>query len=261
MSLADDIRRAYDGTGEAWNEGPAVVYRALAEPVLEVAGAVAGLQVLDVGSGSGALADELARRGARVLALDLSLGMLRQGARGRPPAAVADVRALPVRRGCADLVTASFVLNHVDDPVAGFREMGRALRHGGRVLATTFAGEGRHPAKRVLDEVAVRHGFAAPAWYASVKSGLMPLLSSPARFADAAREAGLREVQVTHVPVSLHLTPARLVAWRFGMPHLAPFVAGLPGQARRAMVREAEGAVEGITQPVLMGVLVLQGTA
>ena len=261
MTLTEEIRRAYDDAGEAWSAGPAPVYRALAQPVLDAAGDVSGLRVLDLGAGSGGLSEELVRRGARAIALDLSLGMLRRGASQRPPAVVADVRALPVRTACADLVTASFVLNHLEDPDPALREVARALRPGGRVLATTFDSDAPHPAKTVLDQVAVGHGYVEPAWYASAKSGFMPLLGSPERFAAAAAQTGLSDVHVEQVPVRLALPPARLAAWRLGMPHLAPFVAALRPAARAALVADAQQAVAGLTEPVLVGVLLLRARA
>lgn len=257
MSLTDAIRDAYDRVGEAWSEGPARVYRALAQPVLDAAGDVTGVRVLDVGTGSGVLADALVRRGARVVGLDLSHGMLRRDAPRRPPAVVADVLALPVRAGAADLVTASFVLNHLSSPAAGIRELARTLRPGGLLLATTFEGEAPHPAKSLLDEVAAAHGWAAPDWYVQVREGRLPLLATPSLFLCAAREAGLAGARVERVPVTLVLSPEQLVGWRLGMAQLAPFVAGLGEQARRALQQEAVAAVAAVTDPVEMSVLLL----
>jgi ubiquinone/menaquinone biosynthesis C-methylase UbiE len=255
------MRQAYDLTGQAWSDGPATVYRALAEPILAAAGDVSGARVLDVGTGSGVLADELVRRGAEVLGADLSFGMLRRDAALRPPAVVADVLALPVRAGSVDLVTASFVLNHLDVPAAGIREIAAALRPGGRLLATTFEGEAPHPAKPVLEAVAVRHGFVPPAWYASVKGGLMPLLATCELFEQAARDAGLSRVRTERVPVNLELSVPQLVSWRLGMAHTAPFVAGLSEEQRRALVADAEEAVAAVAEPVQMAVLLLDAAA
>jgi ubiquinone/menaquinone biosynthesis C-methylase UbiE len=258
VNVTEQIRRAYDRSGDAWNDGPATVYRALAEPVLEAAGDVAGKRVLDVGTGSGVLADELVRRGAAVLAVDLSWSMLRRGAADRPPAAVADVRALPLRQGSVDLATAAFVLNHLDVPVDGLRQIARVLRPGGRLLATTFEGEAPHPAKPLLDEVAARHGFVPPGWYSCVKEHLLPLLASPERFEAAAREAGIARATARRVEVSLDLTVPQLVAWRMGMAHLAPFVAALDGERRAALVADAEAVAAALAEPVQMGVLLLE---
>lgn len=258
MTLTDAIRLAYDRVGEEWHDGPARVYRALAQPVLDAAGDVRGRAALDVGTGSGVLADELSRRGARVVGSDLSQGMLRRAARKRPPAVVADVRALPFGEGRFDLVTASFVLNHLDDPVRGLRELRRVLRPGGTLLATTFEGEAPHPVKRVVEEVTARHGHVVPDWYLSLKSGTLPLLSTPALFSDAARDAGLARARVERVPVSLALSPRELVEWRLGMAQLAPFVARLTPERRALLVAEAEAAAAPHAEPVTMTVLLLR---
>ena len=260
MTLSQEIRAAYDRIGDAWNDGPARVYRALAQPVLDVAGDVRGARVVDVGTGSGVLADELVRRGAQVFGLDLSHGMLLRDREQRPPAVVADVCALPLPDGAAELVTAAFVLNHLEQPGAGIRELARVVRPGGRVLATTFEGEAPHPAKPLVEAVAARHGHVLPEWYQAVKRGTLPLLSTPELFARAAQEAGLVGARVDRVEVSLELSPSEMVAWRLGMAQLAPFVAALAPEQRAALVADAEQAlaeVPDVDAPVQMAVLLL----
>jgi ubiquinone/menaquinone biosynthesis C-methylase UbiE len=261
VSLTQEIRAAYDRVGDTWSEGPARVYRALAQPVLDAAGDVAGRRALDVGTGSGVLADALVRRGAHVVGVDLSHGMLASRAAVRPPGVVADVRALPVQASSVDLVTASFVLNHLDVPAEGLRELARVGRPGARLLATTFEGEAPHPAKQLVEEVAARHGYAAPAWYDAVKSLTLPLLSTPELFAASAGDAGLDDAQVRRVEVALRLSPAELVAWRLGMAHLAPFVADLDEERRAALVAQAQEAVASVTGSVRMSVLLLAARA
>jgi ubiquinone/menaquinone biosynthesis C-methylase UbiE len=70
--------------------------------------------VLDVGAGPGADSAELRCRGLRVIALDLSLGMLRSGERAYPGARVqADMAALPLR-SVADGLWVNASLLHVE---------------------------------------------------------------------------------------------------------------------------------------------------
>jgi 2-polyprenyl-3-methyl-5-hydroxy-6-metoxy-1,4-benzoquinol methylase len=90
--------------------------------VLEVAGPVRGLAVLDVGTGDGTYAVAMARRGARVCAVDVSSGALAQASRNTREAGVAlaaaaaNARQLPFRSGRFDLVLAVTVLCFVQSP-------------------------------------------------------------------------------------------------------------------------------------------------
>ena len=79
---------------------------------------LAGRLVLDLGAGAGVAGRAALAAGARrVVAVDLSEGMLRRGGGGRPVAA--DAVALPFRDGSFDLVVAAFCLNHLDSLAAG----------------------------------------------------------------------------------------------------------------------------------------------
>src|SRR5207249_8210211 len=105
-------------------------------PAFERLGDVRGLRVLDLGCVHGMAAVVLARRGARVTALDLSLGYLEE-ARRRARAngvAVAFVKADGERLPFADSVFArvwgNAVLHHLDLGRAA-AELRRVLRPGG----------------------------------------------------------------------------------------------------------------------------------
>lgn len=63
--------------------------------MLDLAGAGAGERVLDVGCGDGAVAGRLAERGVWVVAVDLSLAMVRSARQRGAVPVVADMRALP----------------------------------------------------------------------------------------------------------------------------------------------------------------------
>lgn len=106
--------------------------------VLDLAAPAAGETVADAGCGNGAYLAELARRSftGRVIGADLSAGML-AAARGRAPSAAllaADVSALPLADGVADLTLAMHMLYHVPDPLLAVRELRRVTRRGGRVV-------------------------------------------------------------------------------------------------------------------------------
>ncbi|HEY1824157.1 MAG TPA: class I SAM-dependent methyltransferase, partial [Trebonia sp.] len=118
-------------------------------PRVDLAAKVFGLAVpapsdtiVDVGCGNGMYLAELGRRGfsGRVLGVDLSSGML-MAARDRLAAAVksaafasANVTALPLRDGVADLTLAAHMLYYVPEPADALRELRRVTRSGGRVV-------------------------------------------------------------------------------------------------------------------------------
>jgi demethylmenaquinone methyltransferase/2-methoxy-6-polyprenyl-1,4-benzoquinol methylase len=99
----------------------------------------AGL-VLDVATGTGALARALRQAGARsVTAVDFSSEMLQFAALGIEPGSgiclmYADAMALPFADGAFDACTIGFGLRNLPDFQAGLYEMARVLRPGGRLV-------------------------------------------------------------------------------------------------------------------------------
>ena len=115
----------------------AVTERLERDVVLELAGSLEGLDVLDVGCGDGAYALAAARAGAHVTGLDRS-GAAVAAARARTEGEglalelqVADARALPFPAARFDVVLAVTVLCFVEDPAQAIAEMARVLRPGG----------------------------------------------------------------------------------------------------------------------------------
>ena len=104
--------------------------------------------VLDLGSGTGHAAAAMKKRWpkSQVLALDLSLPMLRQSRRQagwwRPFTRLcADARALPLADGSVDLVFANLSLAWMEDLPAVFAGLRRVLRPGGLLLCSSFGPE------------------------------------------------------------------------------------------------------------------------
>jgi SAM-dependent methyltransferase len=226
------IRAAYDASGAAWDSGPRRIYDRLAAGLLDAASIpFTGLSAVDAGAGTGAATAELLRRGARVVAVDLSTGMLSRikSASARPAADVVagNIVALPLRDAIADVAVAAYVLNHLPNPADGLRELARITRPGGWVLTSTSGIANDHPSKSVIDDLAAEYGFRAPAWYEQLKGGIHQQVSEPQQLIEFAHAAGLPDARADIVPVSVATSPADLVSWRTGMAHLGPFVRAL----------------------------------
>ena len=161
--------------------------------------------------------------------------MLAHDRHRRPPAVVADLYRPPIRAGSVGGVLAPFVLNHVDAPVDALVGLAACVEPGGVVLASTFSEDDRPPVKDLIDAVALRHGVEVPEAYRFVREAASPLVGHPAAMADVAVAAGLVDVEVVTATVDTGVSsPEELVAYRFALPHLVRFLAGLsPRRAPR----------------------------
>ena len=102
-----------------------------------------GDEVLDVATGTGAVARELLRqKGCAVVGVDQSPEMLAV-AREHLPATVKLVEAsaehLPFEDASFDALTVTYLLRYVDDPGATLVELARVVRAGGTVASLEFA--------------------------------------------------------------------------------------------------------------------------
>ena len=104
--------------------------------------------VLDVAAGTAGVSLQIASRtGARVIGLDLTEQMLRQGARNVAAAgasariALVNGRAeqLPLADASVDALTFTYLLRYVSDPQATLNELARVVRPGGTIASLEFA--------------------------------------------------------------------------------------------------------------------------
>ena len=120
--------------------------------------------VLDAGSGDGAIAALLAPRCRSVTCLDVSPAVLR-AARMRLASqrnvsfSPGDVHALPFPRACFDEVLLLHVLTYAREPATAVREAARVLRPGGRVAVATLA---HHPHAALTAEYGHLHAGFSP---------------------------------------------------------------------------------------------------
>lgn len=98
-----------------------------------------GAVLVDLGCGAGLLAPHVAGKGYRHVGIDLTASALRQARAHGVAVAQGDVTRVPLADGCADVVAAGEILEHVTDLPAAVREACRLLRPGGLLVIDTIA--------------------------------------------------------------------------------------------------------------------------
>ena len=253
----------YARSGPRWALGAELVYGPIAAELVAMSPhPLGGRTVLDAGAGTGAVSSAVAAQDARVVAMDLSAGMLAWNAAARPPCAVADIRALPLADGSVDDAIAAFVLNHLTDPVAGLAELARVTRPGGAALAAVFSNDSRSQARDRIDALARAAGWQAPGWYAELKATAIPILGSRAAMAAAARQAGLTGIRAEERPVDVGVTePGQLVRYRLGHPVFAGWLDEIGPVRAAAFAAATEQAVRDDMRPYQPLVVFLSASA
>jgi 2-polyprenyl-6-hydroxyphenyl methylase / 3-demethylubiquinone-9 3-methyltransferase len=198
----------YDGLADQWWEpaGGFAMLHWLADSRAERVPPAArpGALLVDLACGGGLLAPHAARLGYRHVGVDI-------GARGLEIARThgvlpvrGSVLAVPLAGGCADVVVAGEVLEHVEDDVAVLAECARLLRPGGALVLDALADTAvsRFVMVRVLEHV---------------PGGPPPGLHDPALFVDRRRllDAAGRLGLELHL-VGLRPSLREAVAWKLG---------------------------------------------
>lgn len=206
--------RQYDDLAAQWWEprgGFAMLHwLAAARAALVPAAPRPGAVLVDVGCGAGLLAPHLAGTGYLHVGVDLTASALAQAAAHGVTVLRGDATAVPLHDGCADVVVAGEILEHVDDLAAAVHEACRLLRPGGVLVVDTIAAT--LPARIVAIGLAER-----------LPGGPPPGIHDPALFVD--RDRLVNECGRHGVDVAL---------WGI-RPSVTDFVRWLAG--RRAAVR------------------------
>ncbi len=163
-----DDWRTYDDVAETYERVHASRLSEPARDLVEMIDLGDAARVLDLGTGTGVLAQVAADAGASVVGIDESLGMLRVARRERPkiPVVAAQAIDLPFEPGRFDAVLGSFVLAHFTKVETVLFDVARVMRPGGRIGFTTWADgvDAYQQAWRELVEGVVPREILAPAY-------------------------------------------------------------------------------------------------
>jgi SAM-dependent methyltransferase len=246
----------WQDAAEAWHRWDPVFDGWLGEGtelLLDVTGVGvgAGTRVLDVAAGSGGQSIAAARRGASVLATDLSSNILDEARAAADAAGVAletkvlDGEELEVEAGSFDAVISRLGLMYLPNKQRGLERAAAALRPGGRYGALVFAEPEANGFFSVpISIIRRRAGLPAPA------PGL-PGPFSAANIGEQLEEAGYADVEVHRVEAPLLLADAaecaKLERESFGALH--QMLAGLDDAEREDTWREVEEALRQFDGP------------
>jgi demethylmenaquinone methyltransferase/2-methoxy-6-polyprenyl-1,4-benzoquinol methylase len=142
--MFDRIARVYDRMNSVMTAG---MHHAWRRRAVDLANVGAGSRALDVATGTGDLAIELASRGAAVTGVDFSPAMLELAREKAPNIDFEEGDALALRfaDGEFDATTVGFGARNFADLDRGLRELARVTKPGGRVVVLEITTPQRAP--------------------------------------------------------------------------------------------------------------------
>ena len=143
-AMFDRIALVYDRMNSVMTAG---MHHAWRRRAADLAGVGAGSRALDVATGTGDLAIELASRGANVTGMDFSPAMLDLARNKAPDVEFEEGDALALRfaDGEFDAATVGFGARNFADLDKGLRELARVTKPGGRVVVLEITTPQRVP--------------------------------------------------------------------------------------------------------------------
>ncbi len=198
-AMFDRIARVYDRMNSVMTAGMHHRWRERAADLAQVG---PGSTALDVATGTGDLAVELARRGAEVTGMDFAPAMLEIARRKAPGLRFEEGDALKLAQpdGSFDAVTVGFGARNFSDLDRGLSEMARVTRPGGRVVVLEITTPQKPPLswffKAWFDSVVPRLGRLAgdPDAYTYLPSSVRRF-PDPEELAARMAAAGLADVR------------------------------------------------------------------
>lgn len=204
-------------------------------PLLDAAEVRSGAKVLDAGCGPGNLAAAAAERGASVVGIDMSDGMIALAKRRHPHVDFrqADAEHLPFSDGTFDVGVSNLLVPHLPSPEVGVAELVRVVKSGGRLAASMWDAPSRSRFIGIMWESIAEVGAPPPPGLPAGPPTLK--YSNEDELLGLLRSSGLEHVNLRHIEFSLNFKDAKEVwdAWTQGSVRTRSAVVDQPEEVQR----------------------------
>ena len=143
--MFDDVAHRYDFLNDLLSLGRTKAWRRVVTAIISPK---AGMKILDIAAGTGSSSKPLVDKGADVVALDFSEGMLAAGRKRHKEIKFqqGDALNLPFAENTFDVTTISFGLRNTSDTTAALKDALRVTKKGGRIVVCEFS----HPTNKIF---------------------------------------------------------------------------------------------------------------
>ena len=143
--MFDDVAHRYDFLNDLLSLGRTKAWRRVVTAIISPK---AGMKILDIAAGTGSSSKPLVDKGADVIALDFSEGMLAAGRKRHKEIKFqqGDALNLPFAENTFDVTTISFGLRNTSDTTAALKDALRVTKKGGRIVVCEFS----HPTNKIF---------------------------------------------------------------------------------------------------------------